>query len=400
MQTLSHNKTSKHGPGFILAFVAIYVAFSPFYLLPSGMPQFADMILAVTALIYFVRETLQTNGIRITQIHFIGLLFAAYTCLINAIYWTFLQDMRFLLGSMYYVYNVIVFIMFSSIIKKYPEQSLRWIYLATCAAILIQTIILTINPDLQGFRATGTFVNPNQLAFWSWYCAAILVILKIRKGLAIYDFALLFCVGYMQTLSLSKAGIICFLLIICSLPFSGALTRQYKALYLFVAFFFVFLSLFSLPTLLEKMRDFERIDSAISRLENIGHESDDSAHGRGYTRILQNPSYLVTGAGEGGYWRFHDTHKPLELHSALGTLVFSYGIVGTSLFFLLLYGVQKGNYSYILILFGLVLVYGIVHQNIRFTHFWVFLGICEGLRHLYKADKQEHKKIYEGLATT
>ena len=372
----------------------IYVLASPFYIFTSGMPQPADMFIALSILIYGAYTLLKNSKISLSKTYAIACAFAAYTFIINFIHFVFIKDITFFLSSLYYIYNVLIFLLFSSIIKKYQDQAVNWIYVATAFAIILQVVLLIIDPSYRGPRATGTFINPNQLAYWSWYCAAILVALKINKGIKLYDVALLFCIGYIQTMSLSKAGIICFILILLTVPFSSALPRKYKVFLILSATLITIFAIFSLPTMLEKIHQYERIDAAVNRLNNIGKEGDDSAHGRGYTRVLENPHYMIIGAGEGGYFRFGDISKNLELHSGVGTLIFCYGIIGAGLFFLLLYNVQRRNYAYIFILFCLVLLYGIVHQNIRFTHFWVFLGICEGMRYSYQA-RAKHKLIEE-----
>jgi hypothetical protein len=207
------------------------------------------------------------------------------------------------------------------------------------------------------------------------------IVLRTGKKLRLFDIFLLVCVGYIQTLSLSKAGIISTLLLFLSLPLSNTLPRHYTLLLLGAAIMVSAFALFSF-SIVEQLESNERISRTISRLENIGQESDDSAAGRGYDRVLQNPGYLIIGAGEGGYDRFEGSRKGYELHSGLGTLLFSYGVMGFGLFLLLLHAVAARNNPYILVLFGLVILFGVVHQNIRFTHFWVFLGVCEGMRHV------------------
>lgn len=389
----------------LIIYVAMaYVLASPFYIFPSGMPQPADMFIALSIVIYAAHTLLKNAKISLPKTYAIAGAFATYTFIINFIHFVFIKDMTFFLSSLYYIYNVLIFVLFSSIIKKYQDQAVNWIYIATAFAIILQVALLIIDPSYRGPRATGTFMNPNQLAYWSWYCAAILVALKINRGIKLHDVALLFCIGYIQTMSLSKAGIICFLLILLTVPFSSALPRKYKVFLILSATFVTIFAIFSLPAMLEKIQQYERIDVAVNRLNNIGKEGDDSAHGRGYTRVIENPHYMIMGSGEGGYFRFGDISKNLELHSGVGTLIFCYGIIGTGLFFLLLFNVQKRNYSYIIILFSLVLLYGVVHQNIRFTHFWVFLGICEGMRYSIKPrTKQslpEDTQSTTGLSTT
>lgn len=51
---------------------------------------------------------------------------------------------------------------------------------------------------------------------------------------------------------------------------------------------------------------------------------------RGYDRITLYPEYILYGAGEMANKRFVKSYQQLEMHSAFGTILFSYGIIGFS----------------------------------------------------------------------
>jgi hypothetical protein len=376
---------------FALFFIVGYIVASPFYFFPSGTPQIADMFVALGMLLCFMATIWTSPTFTIRHTYFLALAFALYTFLINTIYFIYLNDQYFLLSSFYYVYNVSMFIFISYVIRRDTERALKYIYIATAVIVVLQVLYLVIDPSMRGPRATGSFINPNQLSYWSWFCAAIIVVLKIKRGFTVLDLFLLLCIGYIQTMSLSKAGIICYLLILATLPFSSVLPRHYKLLFLSAIAAIGLFSVINLSASLQTLEDYENLNRAMLRLEDIGNEVDDSAEGRGYSRIYKNPEYLFFGAGEGGYYRFRTFSKALELHSGVGTILFSYGIIGMFLFLFLLYSVILRNDRYVFFLIGVVLLYGLVHQNIRFTHFWVFLGVCDGMRHLLLRDKNRKK---------
>src|SRR5262249_9548312 len=104
-----------------------------------------------------------------------------------------------------------------------------------------------------------------------------------------------------------------------------------------------------------------------------------SLEARGYMRMVENPQYLLLGAGEGGFDRFKGD-KPRELHSGLATLLFSYGPMGSLIFAALLYAVFSKQEKYFLVLLVLILLFGLVQQNIRFSMFWVFLAAVQGIK--------------------
>jgi hypothetical protein len=131
-------------------------------------------------------------------------------------------------------------------------------------------------------------------------------------------------------------------------------------------------------TIAEPMRD--AVDQTIARYES--DTSNSFVEERGYDRILKYPEYLLLGAGEGGYQRFrHDsalgTH---EIHSSIGTLFFCYGAVGTLLFALFSLTVLRRSGLRMWLLVAPSFAYGMTHQGLRFTLFWVLLAIVVALR--------------------
>ncbi len=65
--------------------------------------------------------------------------------------------------------------------------------------------------------------------------------------------------------------------------------------------------------------------SVTQRFSSIGKKSSDSLEGRGYDRIWRYKQNLLFGAGEGADYRFG---RAIEMHSTLGTVLFSYGMPG------------------------------------------------------------------------
>ena len=101
----------------------------------------------------------------------------------------------------------------------------------------------------------------------------------------------------------------------------------------------------------------------------------DSLAGRGYDRMINNPEFLLFGAGEGGFERF-ESAQPGEVHSSFGTILFAYGLPGLVLFSLFLVMVMRrcGGSRWLLLLPALA--YGLTHQGVRFAMFWVLLGVA------------------------
>ena len=112
------------------------------------------------------------------------------------------------------------------------------------------------------------------------------------------------------------------------------------------------------------------------RLQDIGQQQDDNLYARGYIRIWYYPEYIVVGAGEGALYRFAENSDPdHELHSTVGTILFSYGVIGLITFgaaILCLYRMSTdGRFLYLLP----PLLYGLTHQGLRFSFFWLLLSV-------------------------
>ncbi|MDZ7736197.1 MAG: hypothetical protein U5P41_08920 [Gammaproteobacteria bacterium] len=110
-------------------------------------------------------------------------------------------------------------------------------------------------------------------------------------------------------------------------------------------------------------------------------------YARGYTRIIEHPGYLLFGAGEGAYHRFLPKY---EFHSSLGTVLFCYGLPGTIAFTAMLWAIIRRRLLPGAILLMPALVYGLAHQGLRFTMFWVMLACIAVAIHLKSQHKEEN----------
>jgi hypothetical protein len=95
---------------------------------------------------------------------------------------------------------------------------------------------------------------------------------------------------------------------------------------------------------------------------------------RGYPRLIENPEYLAFGAGEGSFDRLNEAGSNKELHSTVGNLLMSYGVPGVALFATLIVVVCAAAPKNVLYLIPIML-YGLTHMGLRFSLFWVFLGL-------------------------
>jgi hypothetical protein len=327
--------------------------------------------------------------------------FGVYAFTVNIVHYAFLPDPVFFKSSLYYLFNASVMLFVVSLFKRSPESVSQILYAGIIVAVVLEILfILFLSSGAGSGRIVGTFNNPNQLALWSLLAACLLVVIRSKTRLGLVDMMLLLALGYIQTLSLSKAGIICFALLFLSLPFFHFVSAKIKIAFVLGALILGLFAVNSVHTVGSALESFDPFERTISRLATIGTESDETLEGRNYTRILNYPEFLLLGAGEGGYARFSGPWQNLELHSSLGTIAFSYGAIGMGLFLSILYMVVRRNHSCVAVMIFIILLYGLTHQSARFTDFWVFLGAAYGMRYVRVREEREAALLPPAIQTS
>ena len=358
---------------FLTAVWLLYLMLSPLYIFGKGLPQPADYLIFLFGYPSLMLAIIKHHG-PVSKVFLFGALFAVLTMAVNLIHFTFLPNDRLLKHSVYYAFNFCAFLYTLTIFRQSPEVMNRLTYIAVAAAVVFQTFYAPFFGGIDLFRNTGTFNNPNQLAYWALLSMAILVILKRDRPFTLLDLALFGMLYYLQTLSLSKAGLIVSALMAPLILFVPNMPGTGRMIGLFAILAFLVTQAMDPETLQRRLTQIDQFTAVVNRIENIGQEGDDSAAGRGYDRLIKYPQYLIFGAGEGAFFRFGIGAQ--EIHSGIATLIFCYGITGAVFFFLFLYATFRKLPTQYGLLLMMVFLFGIPHQNIRFTYFWVFLALA------------------------
>lgn len=352
-----------------------YLVLSTVYIFEKGLPQPADILLMLGVLPGLAWQFINHRG-HFSSLYLCGAAFAALTLLINLTHFAFLPDGRFLKSAFYYPYNFMVFCFVVFLFTQNPHQMIHTTYRALAISIIIQLIWAWLFDDIS--RATGGFAKPNQLAYWALLSAGILFFIRRHEKLNLIDILLLSALLFIQSLSLSKAGIISSFILLSFIFVSPQTRPLYKfalTALLVAGICLAALTQGGFDLLIDKIEALHRISD---RLATIGLERDDSLIGRGYDRLWTHPHFMIFGAGEGGFERFTNINGTRELHSGLATILFSYGVTGFALFSAFVIGVFRRQPLICWAVLGCILLFSLPHQAFRFTHFWVFLGIAYG----------------------
>lgn len=287
-------------------------------------------------------------------------LFALYVCIVNSAWMAILASYKPLLFASFQIYNLALVYFICCVASKdfYTfARYTRWGFLLANVAIITSILYSGVS---SASRESGLFNNPNQLAFFCLStCLCFYVMEKVSIGASFWNRAMIGFSCFICILTLSRAGLVaCGLVFISSLLDGG---RKFsRGLVIFAIG--ILLGFFVLSTgLLDKIE-------ARNNQTNVVFE--DQYQGRGYDRIEGNPEYILLGAGEGEYRRFSGLLASMggEMHSSVGTLIFSYGLIGFGLYSVIWWTMffSYPGISY-KICAAAPIIYGLTHNGLRFS---------------------------------
>jgi hypothetical protein len=358
---------------------SLVVVLFPFYVFSSGLPQPADF-LSFGLLFVLLRSWNGRLAVGLVGTLRSLLLFIGYVFLVN-LAWSFVAlsfslgaKEGFLLAPTFYVFNGLMFFTFLLMFQRYGER-LLWLTVRLVLASVCLQLVLSFGMRASIGRSTVMFNNPNQLGYYALLSACILLVGKQRLKLSTLQVTVgLAACSYLALLSASKAA----LASVAALGIAVLIDRLRTVVVASLVFAVLIFTDNPFSAAIERAQARIDNDSSLGFIEE-----------RGYERILDYPEYCILGAGEGAYNRFRETSAigAHELHSSVATLFFCYGIVGTLLFGLFLWGVMTGAGIRAWIIVGTGFAYGMTHQGLRFRLLWLLLGMVSALRELRRRDR-------------
>jgi hypothetical protein len=345
---------------------ALVILSLSFNVRPTGTPQIGDFALVALLCVPIVVVRFQMPpAVRKPVLSLAA--FVAYVFACNLTWAALTAEYDFLKPSAFYAFNFAVFFGYLVMLGERGDDWLRWT-LYGFGATLVMLVVLSIpfGHRAESGRLELFFVNPNQLAYHVLISASIVVILahRYRVPTAVL-FGLLLCAFYVELRTYSRAGVL-------GIALLGALQVVKRP---------TALTLAMLPVLgFALFQDLEALDETLweSRLNRVETSTaEDYLADRGVERLIEHPRYLIAGAGEGGYGRFH--HAKMEIHSSAATVLFSYGVVGAGLFVIFLRWLGAAAGSRAMIVMIPALAYSLFHHGLRARPFWLMLAVALGL---------------------
>lgn len=343
----------------LLSIWFIYLLIFPFQIFPPGSLQLADYVMLLGVLLLFLKKIVIDNYIKISSI------FVLYTLVVSILYAVFYHKFQFLIYSLNYIYCFTCLLFITNIFNN--TNFIKVTVWAILFSLLVQLIVFKAKGlNLDQFRFTLMFNNPNQLGFWALnYLLLSTLFLLIERSA--YKKILIFSIVlelFYIVLSISQAAIISALFIIVIIVIS---TFRKKIAVSFFVLLFLSTSIFLLK---EKFSDIQVITNVQDRItkEIEEDDGDNNLDGRNYTRLTKYPQYLIFGAGEGLYERFGNE---LEIHSTLANVLFSYGFLGFILFLIPYSFITPKIFSNLTFLVVAYFIFTLVHNTIRWPLYWI-----------------------------
>lgn len=336
---------------------AIYLIVYPFYFFSEGNPQIADIfgVLLIIVNIKSILTSINTN--RFTRNLF---LFVIYALILNTVWMLILRDVILINNCIFYLY---CYLLMMAIYTKLNDKSFLKITLrAISIALIIQTILWPFIKS-QGVRTQMFFNNPNQLALWG-ICILIItyVLVRLLKVREIYGVPLFVLSSLFIIISASRAALLGCIVFWLFYIFKS------RRNFMIAIFVFIIGVIFINYNYDIKLHEFAALEYNAERFSKNELTSDQSFGGRGYGRVIENPQYLLFGAGEGIYERFNEN---IELHSIFANILFSYGIIGLMLYLGAFASFTKKMTTEIFVLLFIIGFFGSVHMTLRIPLFWI-----------------------------
>lgn len=359
--------------------IFLYIILKPFYIFENGLPQIADFIMLCAFLPFIF--SIRLADLKIHKSFKFLLLFFLVVILVNTIYFfsSASSSMSYIVSIVFFGFNGMLFLFCFKTIRSFSVKEFSGLIYAILIALLLQFLLFIVgydkgleNDEINFYgRAYTSFNNPNQLSYYCVLLATIAIFISKKVKVARYVVSIILSISLVLIASASTRPAV-------------------LGIVLFIIYFFIFLLkknilkeifVFIIPLLLVAIFQGDKVVSEynrmVSRFTRIEVTTVKEAEDRGYERIFENPELLIYGAGEGDYKRFLKSTEdvPKEIHSAFGTIWFSYGVFGMLFFCLFLYFTLCNLKIVDLLLISPLILYNLFHNGFRFSILWMLFAV-------------------------
>ncbi|MFT5848653.1 MAG: hypothetical protein ACI902_002729 [Psychroserpens sp.] len=346
------------------------ISLSGIYLWSSGLPQISHLLFILLTVIFF-----SLNGSLYFKKRFlIIIVFTIYAYIINFYFFVIGNDTQFVSTNLQLIFNVYILIFFYSILCNYVNSP-KWVVTGIIIAFSIQWIVLLLGLGNYSLypRYSGTFNDPNQMAYWLLCLYSMYLLLGSRLQYSRISKVFLggsFFVFVILTISRSAFIAIVFFAV-CHIAIRIVRSKRRA-----IQFIFFIISTISIGTFILQS-NFITNDVILDRVLNVDFKKQ--VEERGYTRFVDHPDFIILGSGQGNHKRFNIEKEQaflnVEMHTTWGGLLFYYGIIGFSLVLLFLFINFFNATPESKIIMLSTFVYGLSTYSFRTPVFWLLLAV-------------------------
>lgn len=375
---------------YIYGLLYLYLLLKPYYIFKSGSLQIGDFLLLLAFLLLILISKTNKEPLKkaINKnkyfLFFIGLVFA-----INLIYFFIYYKFKFILSSLYYIFNFLAIILFSVSFQENKKFILNMNKIFKFNLIL-QFIfsLLSIGKMYGTYRWMGTFNDPNQFGYYIFICFSFIYLIDNKKSFIYFLISIYLIFKCSSTGMLLGFCVFIFLFLLNSLK--GLTTIMYKNMNKILLIFFFFISLCAIYCISGDINSKEKnkVDISeqpiiarftdkidrVSKKDNTVNTSEMSIwQERGYDKIYLYPQYLLFGAGEGEYTRFIKAAHMGEIHATFPSIMFYYGIIPTIILCIWIFSNIKHATSKEFVIYISLFVESFFLLNQRQSLFWIII---------------------------
>lgn len=335
----------------------------PYYVFASGLPQPADMAMAVllggALALRWRRVSSRQRRPVIALLAYVGVVSAVNLVWSVAEAW---QTADFMVSTAFVFFNAVMFSGFIALGAGDERRLLQYTGWSCALSLIAQYGLSLLFPELaEGARLKLFFNNPNQLAYYVLGAMTLVfVAAQVCAMPRLLVAAAAVAGGFIEYQTYSRAALFGYVALI------GLAMARRPGLALAVA--------------LPAMTTVSIIDNVMAedalwqmRLEEVQEGGiTEYVEDRGLGRIARFSEHVFLGAGEGLYTRFHPLG--LELHSSFANILFSYGLLGASALILFGHAVLRRLPVKVAVLLAPSILYSLFHNGMRFRVFWLVLG--------------------------
>lgn len=359
--------------GALLLFLGL--SLSSLYLFPSGAPQLADFVLIGFSGVMLVMS-LGDKHLKVSPFAICWGMMVLWVLLVCLSWTLIMQTTTFFKPAQFFLFNFLIGMSLLRFLNVYGDRALGIIRSGVSIALLIAAGYTVTQLAMGISRTTGSFNNPNQLAYFS-LCGVVLLLMLDDFHIQMRPLALAGLasgvLGILAASSLAAMGGGVMVLAGWALA-NAKQVKHFARLLLLLPLLLLGVLVANVSSDGQVLRNLEaRMDRAPSKVDSVYEE-------RKFDRLMNFPEYAILGAGEAERHRFapYDGH---EIHSSFVNMLFAYGLPGLGLFLLTIAIVLRQAPLYVWAAVAGPLVYSATHNGLRSTLFWMVLVIGW---HLYR----------------